>query len=140
MGPLDYVVHETERQSGTMREALGMLRAYDMVYLRDGRKIDESFIKRLSAEITGNADYRRVPAVFNQGMPAVSSRVIPRLMPSLMLEFNEGPHETETLIKEFLDIHPFADGNGRVASLLFNWHRGSIGDPIPLPYFYGEKP
>ncbi len=41
-------------------------------------------------------------------------------------------------IKQLLDIHPWADGNGRTASILRNWMLGTLDDPSPLPYYYGE--
>lgn len=44
----------------------------------------------------------------------------------------------EMLIKQLLDIHPWADGNGRTASILRNWMLGTLDDPSPLPYYYGE--
>ena len=45
----------------------------------------------------------------------------------------------EGLIKALLDIHPWADGNGRTASILRNWVYGKLDDPEPLPYYYGDK-
>lgn len=46
---------------------------------------------------------------------------------------------TDQLIKQLLDIHPWADGNGRTASILRNWMLGTLDDPEPLPYYYGES-
>lgn len=40
-------------------------------------------------------------------------------------------------IKTLLDIHPWADGNGRTASILRNWMLRTLDDPSPLPYYYG---
>lgn len=45
---------------------------------------------------------------------------------------------TDPIIKQLLDIHPWADGNGRTASILRNWMLGTMDDPTPLPYYYGE--
>jgi hypothetical protein len=44
----------------------------------------------------------------------------------------------ELWIKGLLDIHPWADGNGRTASIVRNWMCGTLGDPTPLPFYYGE--
>jgi len=46
--------------------------------------------------------------------------------------------DADSLIKTLLDIHPFVDGNGRVASILRNLMIGSMDDPQPLPYYYGN--
>jgi fido (protein-threonine AMPylation protein) len=39
-------------------------------------------------------------------------------------------------VKEFEEIHPFIDGNGRVGCILFNWIMGKLGDPLPLPKLF----
>ena len=35
--------------------------------------------------------------------------------------------------REYESVHPFRDGNGRTGTILFNWLRGSLGDPIHPP-------
>ena len=47
--------------------------------------------------------------------------------------------EVDGFVKQLLDIHPFADGNGRTASIVYNWLMGSLDNPVPLPFYYGDK-
>lgn len=37
--------------------------------------------------------------------------------------------------RDYEDVHPFADGNGRTGSLLFNWHMRSLPEPVHPPDF-----
>lgn len=39
--------------------------------------------------------------------------------------------------KEFEEIHPFSDGNGRVGKILFNWLLGMLHEPAMPPNFFG---
>jgi len=45
---------------------------------------------------------------------------------------------TDEFVVEFLKIHPFKDGNGRVAFLLYNILNNSLDDPAPLPDYFKE--
>lgn len=53
-------------------------------------------------------------------------------------ELNPTSNEIDLLIKNLLQIHPWVDGNGRTASILRNWMLGTLDDPTPLPYYYGQ--
>ena len=42
----------------------------------------------------------------------------------------------EEAYRTFEEIHPFADGNGRVGKILYNWLKGSLEDPQMPPNFF----
>lgn len=147
MHPFDYCASETVRQSGTMAEAIGMFSAwqYFAKFESNGLRLAEDDLITAVRTIKNDPslNYRKVPAVFNQGVPAIPASSVPRAMSSLFYGLREVGvdtyHDASHWTVEFLLIHPFADGNGRVGSLMWNFLNGSIANPEPMPYFFGDK-
>ena len=83
---------------------------------------------------------RHIPVTFANGTRAVAPNDVPLAIERL---FEHGLDENNTdvdfFVKSFLDIHPFQDGNGRTAFILYNWLNKSLDKPLTLPNYYGEK-
>ena len=115
-------------------EAVGHAKAYDYIYSiteKDGLTEDDIlnlhrlFYQQIDAEKAGH--YRNVKVYISGSRYAVAAvSKIPAEMRKLVKWYNENEkqlHPIElaaTLHKRFVFIHPFVDGNGRVARLLMN--------------------
>ncbi len=127
-----YLFSESTRQYAPLRP---MIAAYTRTNDYDG-ELCELFILSL-ANCFGFDGYRKTPVTFDSGNIATNAHNIPGAMKRLIshvpvcAEFDDW----YTWIKSFLKIHPFQDGNGRIASLLFNWGMNTLNEPVPLPYY-----
>ncbi|HUY07873.1 MAG TPA: Fic family protein [Candidatus Dormibacteraeota bacterium] len=41
--------------------------------------------------------------------------------------------------REYEEIHPFVDGNGRTGQILFNWLNGTLDKPVWAPNCWGDE-
>ena len=118
--------------------------------------LTENFLKYFArwVEPDNNGRYRTTPVTFNGIVGGVPPQNIERAMKSWIHRFNDDRYwitsetfflgqlppdatsEVNRGIKEFLDIHPFSDGNGRLAWLLRVWLLDQWDDPQPLPDYY----
>ncbi len=127
-----YLASESDRQSA---DSMPMVYAYQIASMYEG-PLTEQFILSL-ARCFGFSWYRTTPVAFAHGGHASKASTIPDAMPRLI---SHGPPKDDfgwwyLWIKDFLKTHPFQDGNGRIASLLFNWGMGTLNEPFPLPYY-----
>lgn len=132
-----YLSDEVERQGDPPSFVYHMARAWNALVIISMVKntLNETDIMEIGA-LVKNRDverYRNTPVTFASGGHASNPAVIYRSMESLMA--NMGDLSPDEFAFEFLKIHPFEDGNGRVASLVRNFMLGTLIDPSPLPYY-----
>ncbi len=127
-------------------EALGHSEAYDLLYdLAKRKEITEANIKalhrlfyyRIDAKQAGKYRKRRVIITGTDFIPPLPDQ-IPELMKAFVDRipvYRQANHPIEyaaILHKELVTIHPFIDGNGRVARFLMNLALLQAGYPIAV--------
>lgn len=134
---------EAERQEVDLYALARLLDAYAFVYehwtwldLPD-HQFTIGHVLQLGAMIEpGRANkLRRTPVVFRNGGTSASHDMVYELLEHRIEEVStdhEGHLTVEEFIREFLWIHPFEDGNGRVAWILQNWLNRTMDRPEPL--------
>ena len=92
-------------------------------------------------ELKNDSTFRRSEVGFLHGGNAAKAVDIPRRIDrwvSNFVQVQEDSRFFEMWIKDLLDIHPWADGNGRTVSIFRNWMLGTMKDPEPLPDYFKE--
>ena len=143
---------ECERQQVGFDEYVNLLNAYRWAYDADNdAPLHPNYIYMLANIIEPSKNvlgrYRQTPVTFANGGCAVDWDLIPNAMSQWFDMVNDpndnlimrGTGMQEYIVKEFLRIHPFRDGNGRLAWILRTRFYDNWGYPDLLPkYFPGE--
>lgn len=151
----EVAANECIRQQVGVYELSALLVAYDHVANRWSKQIDitdPSYVYQLeqrllyiatTIEDRNHLGYRKVPVTFNGGSEtALDHQNIPTAMTqhlSFIPQVLEQPYDNPSVdwwVFNFLKIHPFLDGNGRTAWILYNWLSGTMNDPAPLPDYF----
>lgn len=145
---------ECERQQVGLRELGFLIDAYQGLlekqtdwascYPDRGCPLFEGDIESLGSFVEPGKNrhgFRKIPVTFQNGGSSANASDVPRLIESLVNHISETQsiddrrEDARALTRQFLWIHPFVDGNGRVGFLLWNFLNGTLDDPTPLPDF-----
>lgn len=135
---------ECERQQVGIDALARLLTAYDAA-----RRIAEDWSRPGLADVItvgrlidpANTAWRRTPVTFVSGGSATDHRMVAGAMERWRDNFADTPRPigelADEIVRAFLHIHPFADGNGRTAWVLRVWLLDQWDDPEPLPHYFG---
>ena len=127
---------ECERQ-GVGADRLQMLvDGYDYCLEHQNRlpTVDDLLTLALTIEPTTGGRFRRTPVVFSDGGSGVTASEVPDTIQRLFANL-DGATDAFEFTRAVLVTHPFIDGNGRTAFVLYNWLSGTLLEPRPLPEF-----
>lgn len=142
---VNWAAQECEWQQSGERSVAWLIQAHQEAFVayQEGEEITEDLIKTLGAIIEpGRVDgYRQVGVSVGLSIKP-DWREVPRLMTQLV-EWGRVPLTPSDWYREFEEIHPFVDGNGRTGAILFNWLNGTLHpDKIVYPpnlWFDGRR-
>lgn len=147
---LHFICEAVERQNAPATRVMDMYEAWvylmTSVYQRN-RELTVEDIKILGwyVEPTVNHDhenmpsFRTYPVVFTNGSQGAHYRDIERLLTQLIIIANTDRISPSEVYREFERIHVFADGNGRVGELIYNFYRGTLDHPEHPPEYQDLK-
>jgi len=136
-----FCAEEVGRQKEPTKLVFNYLKAWeDAIELRKDLKwIHPEMIKKwgqLTEPEVNDGEWRYVP-VFVGNHRKMEAMMIPQAMKNLCN--NLDTLDPASAYKEFQDIHPFRNGNGRVGKIIFNWMKGTLNDPKMPPNFWGTE-
>lgn len=135
---INFCAKECELQQSGEVSVGNMLAAWNyaqQIYPEPPNEADILLLGRLVEPVKNNRGYRTV-GVHVGGNVKSHHEDIPRLMERLLAAQDD--LSPEKWFKEYEDVHPFRDGNGRTGSILLNWLKGTLHKPVWPPNFWDD--
>lgn len=124
---------EAARQGVGLTDMLRLFEGYEMAFWWQGLPSLEMVFELASVvEPSSYGRCRVTPVTFRNSNAGLAPELVPVQLEKLFDALKDDRVEHREFIREFLVIHPFNDGNGRVAWILQNYLEGSLGNPDPL--------
>lgn len=114
-----------------LNETMNTKEAFEWMLANMGKPFDQSLVETLHffTEKNISSERGRYKRIYNHvgGHPTTPPKAVPMRMKQLFKWYNKNEAHLNPIIlasvvhQQFVMIHPFADGNGRVARLIFNF-------------------
>ena len=118
---------ECEKQQSGERSVWWMIEGWSFAYRHRHEAVTEEFIQRLAAVVEPRHnrpnEWRQVDVRVGADIKAHWRRV-PELMADVVALWSGT--DADTWYKEFEEVHPLRDGNGRVGNILWNLHQDRL--------------
>ncbi len=142
----DYCAEEVRRQGRQAPQVGHMIRAWFNALENQyaGAKFDVGLIENWGRLIEPNYNvngFRTIPIYVSDGYETIE-KAKPETIFARMQRLIENIDNMDAfdVYREFEEIHPFQDGNGRAGKIVLNWLNGTLLDPIFTPNdFWGKE-
>lgn len=128
---VEWAAAECERQHSGETSVARMVAAYEIAAFQNWHKIGPSIwtIQKLASIVEPSknkiGEFRKTDVVIGDKFAIPTSwREVPRIMEALVAAWND--LTADEWYRAFQEVHPFADGNGRIGAILWNAHRGTL--------------